>query len=277
MDSPNNGGEESPIAYGKVWMQRVIDELEKREIPFVELRGDEAVRKNVENEVVENDPSLFVSFGHGLSNIKTGQFIDGQFDINLAIPGEAIELPGFTTQIDNADQFGRGVVHLISCHTAKELGPKIAENAQGYAGYSDELIWIVEDPSNPEEDKYAEPFGRVATQFAVSLAQGKTVGEAKQDTIDVIDEEVKRWESPPESNDLKSREVVKWLLYDKEVFEVMGDESVQALEKMPVVEEDSLISKVESTLREDRYVQAGVAAGGVAAAVGLIWYFKQRG
>lgn len=241
-DSPENGGTQGPYAYGVVWMGSVINSLFWRGGFRQVLQGDAAVGRKFEDATVSLDPSLIVGFGHGSEEIWTGQYVEAEGRYSVLL-----------TPI-NADLMVGRVVYLLSCYTAQELGPEmIQRGAVAYGGYNQAFTWVGADPSSPATDRLAAPFGRASTAYPKEIIAGKTVKVAKDKAIEVFNQEMERWE---QSDDPYAREVVKWLLWDRDAFTVLGNEEA--------------VGFIPST----RTVIIAAAAIG-AAAIGY-WIYRRR-
>lgn len=215
-DSPENGGAAGPMAYGDLWTGWVLNSLRWRGGARRDLRGNDAVGVKFESAVRTEDPSLLVGCGHGNPDTWVGQYVEKE--------------RGYSTLMTthNAGLMGGRVVYLLSCLTGRELGPAMVRlGAIAYTGYSDEFIWTVESPESPATDRLAAPFGNASTVFPKALVEGKTVREAKEKALRVFEAEMERWEK---SEDPYAREVVKWLLWDRDAFTVLGDEGARGLE-----------------------------------------------
>ncbi|MBA7686416.1 hypothetical protein ES703_94863 [subsurface metagenome] len=103
----------------------------------------------------------------------------------------------------------------------------ISKGAVAYAGYNQPFIWTVVDPSSPAMDRLAAPFGKASTMFPKVLVGGRIVREAKAKAIETFNQEIERWER---STDPYAREVVKWLLWDRDAFTVLGNEEARGLD-----------------------------------------------
>jgi hypothetical protein len=208
MDSPENGGAAGPYSYGEVWMQSVLNSLAFRGVRK-QLYGDDAVASKFISAIESLNPSLVVGMGHGNAEAYAGQYTEGGYSILL------------TTA--NADLMAGRVVYLLSCLTAQELGPMMeARGATAYAGYNQEFVWTVSTPESPATDPLAAPFARASTMYPKVLIAGKTVEEAREEAIKTFNQEIEAWE---QSTDTYAREVVKWLLWDRDAFTVLGDEA----------------------------------------------------
>lgn len=213
-DSPLNGGMEGPMAYGELWMGMVLSSLTWRGGTRRQLHGDYAISSQFTGATQSLDPSLVVGVGHGNSDTYTGQYIAGGYSVLLTLY--------------NAGMMAGRVVYLLSCSTAQNLGPEmISKGAVAYAGYNLDFVWTVESPWSPATDRLAAPFGKASTMFPKVLVGGRIVRDAKAKAIEVFNQEIERWEG---STDPYAREVVKWLLWDRDAFTVLGNEEARGLD-----------------------------------------------
>jgi hypothetical protein len=82
---------------------------------------------------------------------------------------------------DPAEVKGKAI-HLLSCQTAKQLGPDVvAKGAKAYSGYYENFNFVWDDPNTPGDEQ--EPFWRCDSTFDICMAQGYTVAQAHQATI----------------------------------------------------------------------------------------------
>lgn len=214
-DSPENGAAAGPMAYGQLWMGYVLSSLRWTGAPRKELRGNDAVGDKFDGAVRTENPSLVAGAGHGSADTWVGQYVPEEY--------------GYSTLLTtyNADLMKDRVVYLLSCLTAKELGPEIVRRgARAYAGYREEFVWTVESPESPATDRLAAPFGAASTAFPKVLIGGRTVREARERTLEAYEAEMEEWER---SEDPYAREVVKWLNWDMQALAVEGDEEARGL------------------------------------------------
>jgi len=75
------------------------------------------------------------------------------------------------------------VVYLVSCETAKELGPTLVQlGALAFLGFLEDVIWICDADltSTPWADKLAEPIMMPIVDSLNTILDGKSCGEAFQ-------------------------------------------------------------------------------------------------
>lgn len=108
----------------------------------------------------KNSRTVYISgIGHGNYTTYTG---------NMNSP--VIQVGGY----DAAEVNGK-VIHLLSCETAKTLGPDtVTHGAKAFAGYTENFVF---DWAN------ANLYWPCDSQFDISMANGKTVEQAIADTI----------------------------------------------------------------------------------------------
>ena len=74
------------------------------------------------------------------------------------------------------------IIHLLSCQTAKELGPDmVAKGAKAYAGYFENFTFVYDQPGTPVNEM--ELFWRCDSSFDIMMALGNTVEKAHNTTI----------------------------------------------------------------------------------------------
>ncbi len=82
----------------------------------------------------------------------------------------------------NPEEVKGKTIHLLSCQTAKQLGPDLIRNgAKAYAGYYENFTFIYDQPATPFDDM--ELFWQCDSTYDIMLAGGATVQEAHEATI----------------------------------------------------------------------------------------------
>ena len=73
-------------------------------------------------------------------------------------------------------------IHLLSCQTAKQLGPDtVKKGAKSYAGYYENFTFVHDDPSTPVNEQNL--FWKSDSTYDISMALGKTAKEAGSRTV----------------------------------------------------------------------------------------------
>ncbi len=84
-------------------------------------------------------------------------------------------------QYDPAEVKGKAT-HLLSCQTAKQLGPDLVKNGcHAYAGYFENFIFAWDSPSTPINEQ--DLFWRADSTFDINMAMGRTAEEAAKAAI----------------------------------------------------------------------------------------------
>jgi hypothetical protein len=74
------------------------------------------------------------------------------------------------------------VIHLLSCQTAKQLGPDlIKKGARAYAGYFENFTFVYDQPGTPIDEM--ELFWRCDSTWDLMMAHGETAEKAHNATI----------------------------------------------------------------------------------------------
>jgi len=182
----------------------VVDSLRGNGIDVTDVQATDAVRTNVLAAVQEKDPVFFTGFGHGNSDIFTGDDEKAILDLN------------------NVSTMSGRIVRLLSCLTARRLGPAmISAGAWGYIGYYEEWTWI---QANLDQDPYVDPYAcsfyRSADTDAMELGKGRTLKDAADAMVAVYNEEIERWTG---SSDPYASDEITWLTWDRDAMRVLGD------------------------------------------------------
>ena len=185
---------------------------------MTDLEGDLATRVDLRLALDEKDPAFFVACGHGSPTQLAGQY-------------DALGIPDIMLDLGNADWMAGRVVYLLSCSTGKELGPKIIEvGGAAYMGYNENFYWVVKNPNKPGWDLYARGFGSAVAAVVLTLLRGGDVTQAYNHSIETFDKYIEYWRK---SNDPYGREIVKWLLWDRDATVALGDVQATVVEPRP--------------------------------------------
>ena len=191
-----------------------------RGLDVVDLEGDLASRVDLWLALDGKDPAFFTGVGHGSPTQFAGQY-------------DALGRPDIMLDLGNADWMAGRVVYLLSCLTAKELGPKIIEEgAISYVGYVADFYWVVMNPNRPGGDPYARGFGSATAAVVLTLLRGGDVGQAYNRSIETFDKYIEYWRN---SEDPYAREVIKWLIWDRDATIALGDLQATVVEPRPPV------------------------------------------
>lgn len=188
---------------------QVIDYVQARGMNVTSLDASQARNGIVVDTISDQDPAFFFGFGHGLPYLFTGD--DG----------------GVIYSLYNIGNLQNRVTYLLSCLTARQLGPAIAGlgGQTAYTGYYEEFTWKASAiEQDVLEDFHAQGFYDSAFTIVYAMADGKTVQQARDDCHSRFDHWINIWETE-RKDDPYAAEVVKWLLFDQDILRIHGDVS----------------------------------------------------
>jgi hypothetical protein len=108
---------------------------------------------------------------------------------------------------DPAEVRGK-IIHLLSCQTAKELGPDVVRNgALAYAGYHRNFRFVLDQAGTPVNE--LELFWRSDSTFPLAMVLGKTAGAAHNATLRAYDYAIAQ---------VPNTIAATWLTWDRECF-----------------------------------------------------------
>ena len=206
--------------FGRWWLFRCVGESTLRALNVVDLEGDLATRVDLRVALDEKDPAFFVAYGHGNPTTMVGQY-------------DAFGKPDIMLDLGNADWMAGRVVYLLSCETGKELGPEIIEaGGEAYIGYNESFYWYVKKPDRPGGDLWARGFGSAVAAVVLTLLRGGTVQAAYERSIKTFDKYIEYWR---QSEDPFAREILKWLIWDRDATVALGNIGATVVEPRPPV------------------------------------------
>ena len=130
------------------------------------LEGAEDVRTKFAEKAKSKRVVYISGVGHGSPTVYTGHM------------GSNILRVG---NYDGAEVQDK-VIHLLSCQTAKQLGPDmIQKKAKAYMGYFENFTFVFDDPNTPTNE--IELFWKCDSTFDIMMAKGNTVQAAHNATI----------------------------------------------------------------------------------------------
>lgn len=128
-------------------------------IPFFDR---DAIRAKFAPECMFADTIYISGFGHGNTNVFTGQDHDVIWKVGSYDPQEVKDK----------------IIHLLSCLTAVELGYDLVKNgARAYFGYKYEFIFYNRGTPDPLDDVVADAFFECDSLIDRLIADGLTAGQ----------------------------------------------------------------------------------------------------
>lgn len=129
----------------------------------ISLEGANDIRANFAARATESHVVYISGLGHGSYTVFTGHMF-----------AHLLEVGAY-----GAAEVNQKVIHLLSCETAKTLGPDmVTHGAKASVGYTENFVF---DWAN------ADLYWPCDSQFDISMANGKTVEQAVADTVAKFD------------------------------------------------------------------------------------------
>lgn len=142
-------------------MEKVHPVFAKRGFEVICLKGIQDVRYYFRQKALNSRTVYISGVGHGSPTTYTGHL------------GDPILRVG---SYDPAEVKGK-CMHLLSCQTAKELGPDVvAKGTRAYAGYFENFTFVLDDPSTPINE--LNLFWKCDSTFDIKMAEGVTAKAA---------------------------------------------------------------------------------------------------
>jgi hypothetical protein len=130
------------------------------------LQGVEDVRHFFAIEAKKSRVVYISGVGHGSGNLYTGH-----------LGNHIIKVGSY-----DAAEVNNKVIHLLSCQTAKTLGPDmVSKGSKSYFGYFENFVFNFDVAGTPVNE--IELFWQADSQIDISLALGRTVAQAHADAI----------------------------------------------------------------------------------------------
>lgn len=140
--------------------------FKKRGFRTIVLKGVDDVRVNFAPKAKSKRVEYISGIGHGSPTTYTGHLGD----------------PILSECSYDPQEVQKKSIHLLSCQTAKKLGPDvIRKGADAYAGYFENFTFVYDQPSTPINE--LELFWICDSTFDIYMANGKTAEEAHKATI----------------------------------------------------------------------------------------------
>ena len=199
------------LDYASVVLQRIVQEHKQSGQTITELVGSDANPERIKQEIATLKPALVLGVGHGSINTFTVEcttpFLHAQSPSELELMNERI-------------------VSLLSCLTAQVLGPALIDaGATAYTGYKQEFWFYTGD--EPGTTRAVQSPFTAEFQFAISLLQGKTTGQAREDQLNKYDEEITYWTTGDGRNHAVAPELANILQMNKDNSVFLGEPSVK--------------------------------------------------
>jgi len=171
------------------------------------LDGNDATRRNVEDEIRNLDPDLIIHYGHGGDDKLFGQFKEPVLEC--------------TVGRENVYLLSSAVVATVSCSSAKILGPEAVRistrDKKAYLGYVLPMCCVF---------GYRDYFTRAANAAIYALIEGKDFQTAKDIGYQKYTDEI--YDLLDLDDPYVFIFVVPIMLWDRYVLKVVGDDLAKA-------------------------------------------------
>ena len=173
-----NAHHDNQTEYLTSWFEKVVEVAKKQsDIKILELKKEEANRKNL-LEIVEKENPQFVIFnGHGSDDSIAG------FDKEILVRCN-----------DNESLLSGKIVHSMACRSANILGKRcITLGTKCFMGYKEDFeLWSTrrENKEDQLQDQMAGLFLDPAYEAVIALVEGCTTGEAFQRSQNMYKENI---------------------------------------------------------------------------------------
>ena len=193
------------------WAELVLKSAKSKKILTFDLADDQANRKNFEKSLKKHKPTFIFLNGHGSASSVTGN--NGEILLSFAKNEELVK---------------KKVVYALSCQSAKRLGKScVSSGCVSYLGYDEDFIFCFEEDkqNSPLDDKTAGYFLAPAVNLAVDTVEGKTTGEAFENSQESFKQNIVKFslsDSTPEE-----RELLPYLVWDFQHQVCLGDQKAK--------------------------------------------------
>lgn len=195
-----------PTTYLFNWSKDIIEFAKSNGFTVIDLKENDANKKNLESRINSQDPKLVIFNGHGNFDSITGFRID-----HILVKCN-----------DNEDILSSRIVYSISCESAKELGPKCVEKStEAFIGFEEGFAFLHEKSweTNPRKDKKAAIFLDIINSIPINLIRGNTTGEAVEKCRNSFEKEIEFFTA---NYDYDTQHILAWLKWDNEILRLHG-------------------------------------------------------
>lgn len=234
------------------WLEPLIDYARGLGWNVIDLADEQAIRRNVEDALVQYDPELVIGAGHGFKYSFLGDGLNSVLDKN------------------NSDLLAGRTVYLLSCWIGGGLGKLVAENGGSFIGWNIPISWVLTDEApHPYNDVRARVIQDVNEIIARRLLEGMGVEGAHRDAVDLFGQWADYWRYEA-SGDPRAQEIVDLTIFDKE--------GLVAYEKSSLrnVEAGSSLCPGSVCLQEQPINPTVIVAGLGLGALVVLWLAEEK-
>lgn len=162
----SNAHHDAPTKYLTSWFDKIVEVAKNQsDVKIVELKKEQANKKELVDMIEKENPQLVIFNGHGSYDSIGG------FNREILIKCD-----------DNEQVLSGKIVHALACRCAKVLGNKcITLGTHCFIGYKEDFQLWTESKDSKEEhlaDKTAGLFLDPAYEAIIAIIEGQKTGEA---------------------------------------------------------------------------------------------------
>jgi hypothetical protein len=162
----SNAHHDNQTEYLTSWFEKVVEVAKKQnDIKIVELKKEQATKKNLVEMIEKENPQFVIFNGHGSDDSICG------FEKEVLVRCN-----------DNESILTGKIIHSMACRSANVLGGKcITLGAKCFIGYKEDFeFWSTKQKTkeNQLKDPMASFFLEPAYEAIIALVEGSTAGEA---------------------------------------------------------------------------------------------------
>jgi hypothetical protein len=158
---------DGPTSHMSFWIKRLVSHSSQgSRVEVIRLKGDEATRENLLNEIKNHQPELVCLNGHGNAE---------------CICGYMNEVLVHSAEKNTTDSFTNKMVHSLACEAGSSLGHKLVDRGvTAFVGYQKKFKFSSFDLHVDENnhDPVADLFFEAAYEVPKQLSEGANVQEA---------------------------------------------------------------------------------------------------
>ncbi len=193
------------------WSKEILNFASKNSIDFIDVKGNNVNKENVESYLKKQNPRLVFFNGHGNDNCITGFK-----DESLIETGK------------NEGLLKNKIIYSLSCNSAKILGREaIKKGTETFIGYEDSFMLYTdsEREATPLKDKIASSFLQPSNELNISLLKKKTAEESSNRSKDAFKKEIEKFSA---SSSIQGGEmIIMALLWNMENQIVLGNKEAR--------------------------------------------------
>ena len=174
----SNAHHDNQTEYLTSWFEKVVEVAKKQsDIKILELKKEEANKKNLVDMIEKENPQFIIFNGHGSDD----------------------SIAGFNKEIlvsctDNESILSGKIIHSMACESANVLGKRcITLGTKCFIGYKEDFeLWSTRQQTKESQlqDRMAGLFLEPAYEVIIALVEGKNVGEAYRRSQDMYKENI---------------------------------------------------------------------------------------